>query len=115
MKNNIDLGSQRLSSESGRLHPLDSSHSRRHRRSFAAAALPPPLDATRGPRLAPPQPPGAQGQPGGLCPVPKRRRSLTLTFSGESLKTRRAQEAASGPCEVLREGSLVSGICWAPK
>ncbi|XP_058132125.1 protein FAM83H isoform X2 [Dasypus novemcinctus] len=48
--------------------------------------------------------PERRGSPG--PPVPERKGSLTLVFPGESPKTGPAEEAAGGPMEVLRKGSL---------
>nr|XP_014713578.1 protein FAM83H isoform X1 [Equus asinus] len=46
---------------------------------------------------------------------PERRGSLTLTFSGESPKAGAAEEATSGPMEVLRKGSLRLRQLLSPK
>ncbi|XP_004443093.2 PREDICTED: protein FAM83H [Ceratotherium simum simum] len=62
-----------------------------------------------------PLPPVPERRSSPVPPVPERRGSLTLTFSGESPKTGPAEEAAGGPMEVLRKGSLRLRQLLSPK
>ena len=57
-------------------------------------------------RKGSPVPPVPERRGSPVPPVPERRSSLTAAFSGESPKTGSAEEAPTGPMEVLRKGSL---------
>ncbi|XP_060053904.1 protein FAM83H isoform X2 [Erinaceus europaeus] len=57
-------------------------------------------------RRGSPVPPVPERRGSPVPPVPERRDSLTLNFSGESPKPGSLEEAAGGPLEVLRKGSL---------
>ncbi|KAM5315655.1 protein FAM83H isoform 1-T1 [Glossophaga mutica] len=57
-------------------------------------------------RKGSPVPPVPERRGSPVPTVPERRGSLTAAFSGESPKTGSAEEAPTGPMEVLRKGSL---------
>ncbi|XP_057163911.1 protein FAM83H isoform X3 [Ursus arctos] len=66
-------------------------------------------------RRGSPVPPVPERRGSPVPPVPERRGSLTLTFSEESPKTGTVEEAAGGPMEVLRKGSLRLRQLLSPK
>ncbi|XP_057592714.1 protein FAM83H isoform X2 [Hippopotamus amphibius kiboko] len=66
-------------------------------------------------RRSSPVPPVPERRGSPVPPVPERRGSLTLPFSGESPKTGPTEEAAGGPMEVLRKGSVRLRQLLSPK
>ncbi|XP_054446569.1 protein FAM83H [Pteronotus mesoamericanus] len=66
-------------------------------------------------RKGSPVPPVPERRSSPVPPVPERRSSLTPAFSGESPKTSSVEEAATGPMEVLRKGSLRLRQLLSPK
>lgn len=66
-------------------------------------------------RRGSPVPPVPERRASPVPPVPERRGSLTLAFSGEAPKAGPAEEAPSGPMEVLRKGSLRLRQLLSPK
>ncbi|KAB1258126.1 Protein FAM83H [Camelus dromedarius] len=71
----------------------------------------PPVPERRGS----PVPPVPERRCSPVPPVPERRGSLTLPLSGESPKTGPTEEAAGGPMEVLRKGSVRLRQLLSPK
>uniref|UniRef100_A0A8C3W414 Family with sequence similarity 83 member H n=1 Tax=Catagonus wagneri TaxID=51154 RepID=A0A8C3W414_9CETA len=71
----------------------------------------PPVPERRGSPVPPV--PERRGSP--VPPAPERRGSLTLPSSGESPKTGPTEEAAGGPMEVLRKGSVRLRQLLSPK
>ncbi|XP_062043894.1 protein FAM83H isoform X1 [Lepus europaeus] len=71
----------------------------------------PPVPERRGSPVPPV--PERRGSP--VPPVPERRGSLTLGFSGDAPKAGPLEEAAGGPMEVLRKGSLRLRQLLSPK